>query len=250
MEQDPTPTPDNPELVEGPPFSASAVPESKSDPSTSSGQTVAGKKPKSGWINVLVDYGPLLVFFLTYRFYKPDGEDAAAEILAVIRGTGAFIVTALVALAVSKWRLGKVSPMLWLSTVLIVGFGALTIYFGDKLYIQIKPTVIYLLFGSSLLIGWRMDKPLFKWLLEAAFDGLNDAGWLKLSRNWGFFFFFLAALNEVLRHYLSFGDWAFAKLWVFLPLSFLFTFTQLPMLLRHGFAAEDAKEEITPPPTG
>ena len=111
----------------------------------------AAKKPKSGWISVLVDYGPLLVFFLTYRYYKPEGEDAAGEIFAVIRGTGAFIVAALAALAISKWRLGKVSPMLWL----------------------------------------------------------------------------------------------------FLPLSFLFTFTQLPMLLRHGLTVEGAKEEeTTPPPTG
>ena len=208
------------------------------------------KKPKSGWINVFVDYGPLLVFFLTYRFYKPDGEDAAAEILAVIRGTGAFIVAALAALAVSKWRLGKVSPMLWLSTVLIVGFGALTIFFGDPTFVQLKPTIIYIGFGAILLAGYAKGKALLKTLLEAAFDGLNDAGWLKLSRNWGVFFLALAVLNETLRMTLSFGDWLAAKLWVFLPLSFLFTFTQLPMLLRHGFAAEDAKEEITPPPTG
>jgi intracellular septation protein len=209
------------------------------------------KKPKSGWINVLVDYGPLLVFFMTYRLYKPDGDDIAGEIFAVVRSTGAFIVAALVALAVSKWRLGKISPMLWLSTALIVGFGAFTIYTGDPWWIQRKPTAIYLLFGVALLIGCWRGKALLKYLLEAAFDGLDDAGWLILSRNWGVFFFFLAALNEALARTLSFESWLAAKLWVFLPLSFLFTFTQLPMLLRHGLTAEGAKEEeTTPPPTG
>lgn len=209
------------------------------------------KKAKSGWINVLVDYGPLLVFFLTYRAYSPDGDDAAAEILAVIRGTGAFIVAALGALAISKWRLGKVSPMLWLSTALIVGFGALTIFFGDPTFVQLKPTIIYLAFGVVLLAGYSKGKALLKVLLEAAFEGLSDEGWLKLSRNWGVFFLALAALNETLRMTLSFGDWLAAKLWVFLPLSFLFTFTQLPMLLRHGLTTEGAKEEeSTPPPTG
>ena len=65
------------------------------------------------------------------------------------------------------------------------------------------------------------------------------------------FFFFLAALNEVLARTLSFESWLAAKLWVFLPLSFLFTFTQLPMLLRHGLTTEGAKEEeTTPPPPG
>jgi len=208
------------------------------------------KKRKSGWTNVLVDYGPLIVFFLTYRWYKPEGEDIAGEIFAVVRSTGAFIVAALVALAVSKWRLGRVSPMLWLSTALIVGFGAFTIYTGDPWWIQRKPTVIYTLFAVALIVGWLNGKAMLKYLLEAAFDGLNDEGWLKLSRNWGFFFVFLALLNEVLARSLSFESWLASKLWVFFPLSFLFTFTQLPMLLRHGLAAEAAVEEETnPPPT-
>jgi len=212
-------------------------------------QAKARPKAKSGWINLLVDYGPLIVFFLAYRHYSPDGEDMAGELLAVVKSTGAFIIAAIVALAVSKWRLGKVSPMLWLSTALIVGFGALTIYFHDQFYVQIKPTVIYLAFGISLLVGWRMDKALLKWLLEAAFEGLSEEGWRKLSRNWGFFFLVLAALNTALMFTLSFGAWLAAKIWVFLPLSFLFTFAQLPMLLRHGLAAEDKPEVIEHPPS-
>lgn len=206
------------------------------------------KKPKSGWINILVDYGPLLVFFLTYRYFAPEGEDAAGEIFAVIRGTGAFIVAALAALAVSKWRLGKISPMLWLSTVLIVGFGALTIYFQNERFIQWKPTIIYVGFGALLVGGWIKGKALLKVLLEAAFDGLSDEGWLKLSLNWGLFFFFLAVLNTTLMYTISFESWLAAKIWLFLPLSFLFTFTQLPMLLRHGLDVEDKKEVLENPP--
>ena len=79
-------------------------------------------------------------------------------------------------------------------------------------------------------------------LLEAAFEGVDREGWLKLSRNWGFFFFALAALNEVLVRVMDFEGWLWAKLWVFMPLSFLFTFTQIPMLLRHGLALDDAEE--------
>jgi intracellular septation protein len=208
----------------------------------------APKTSRSGWLNVLVDYGPLLVFFLTYRWFAPEGEDIAGEIFAVIRGTGAFIAAAIAALAFSKFYLGKVSPMLWLSTALIVGFGTLTIYLHDEFWVQLKPTIIYLLFGVALLIGWWRGKALLQTLLEAAFDGLNHEGWLKLSRNWGVFFLFLAALNETLRMALSFGDWLAAKLYVFLPLSFLFTFTQLPMLLRHGLNIEDKAEVLENPP--
>lgn len=206
-------------------------------------------KPKSGWLNILVDYGPLLVFFLSYRYFSPEGDDMAGEILAVIRGTGAFIVAALAALAFSKWYLGKVSPMLWLSTVLIVGFGALTIYFQDERFIQWKPTIIYAGFGVLLIGGWFKGRALLKILLEAAFDGLSDEGWLKLSLNWGLFFLVLAALNTTLMFTISFESWLAAKLWLFLPLSFLFTFTQLPMLLRHGLSVDDKAEVLENPPS-
>ena len=103
-----------------------------------------------------------------------------------------------------------------------------------RFYIQVKPTAIYLIFGLSLLIGVARGKALLKTLLAAAFDGLDDKGWMILSRNWGIFFLFLAALNEGFRHYLSFGGWLQSKLYVFLPLSFVFTFLHMPMLLRHG----------------
>ena len=208
------------------------------------------KKP-SGWLNIAIDYGPILVFFLVYRWSKPDGDSPSGEIFAVVQSTGAFIGAAILALAVSKWKLGRVSPMLMLSTALIVGFGALTIWLRDERFIQLKPTIIYLMFAVLLIVGWLRGKALLQVLLEAAFEGLDHEGWMKLSRNWGLFFVFLAGLNEVLRAQLSFGDWLWAKLWVFMPLSFLFTFTQIPMLMRHGLASEGLKEEeTTPPPTG
>ncbi|KLE35318.1 inner membrane-spanning protein YciB [Aurantiacibacter luteus] len=210
-------------------------------------------KPKgSGWISVAVDYGPLLVFFLTYKYFAPvDESDMAGEVFAVVRGTVAFIVAAVVALAISKWRLGKVSPMLMLSTALIVGFGALTIYFQDERFIQWKPGIVYVLFAVVLLAGYARGKALLKILLEAAFDGLSDEGWLKLSRNWGLFFIVLAAINTVLIYSVSFETWLGMKLWLFLPLTFLFTFSQVPMLMRHGLDVGETEEVVkNEPPTG
>ena len=213
-------------------------------------------KPKSGWLNVAVDYGPLLVFFLTYKWFSPeDGADMIAEVAAVIAGTTAFIFAAIIALAVSKFRLGKISPMLWLSTALIVGFGALTIYFQDERFIQWKPTIVYAIFAVALLVGVARGVSLLKVLLDAAFEGLDDTGWLKLSRNWGLFFIVLGVLNTVLIYTVSFETWLGMKLWLFLPLTFLFTFTQVPMLMRYGLAVgeeEEAAEEAVKnePPTG
>lgn len=212
--------------------------------------TPTPKKPKSSWVNLLVDYGPLLVFLAVYKIVSPAHDTSGiGAIVAVIKSTGAFMIAAVVALIVSKWRLGSVSRMLWLSTALIVGFGGLTILLRDPFYVQIKPTALYVFFGVVLLVGWMKGKAFLQWLLEAAFEGLNKEGWLKLSRNWGVFFLFLAVLNEVLRHYLSFGDWLATKIWVFMPLSFLFTFTQLPMLLKHGLSVGNEDEVVKNPPT-
>ncbi|QYU71037.1 septation protein IspZ [Leptolyngbya sp. 15MV] len=106
-------------------------------------------------------------------------------------------------------------------------------------------------FGLVLIAGWLKGRAFLQTLLEAAFEGLDREGWLKLSRNWGVFFLALAGLNEILRQTMSFEGWLWAKLWVFMPLSFLFTFTQIPMLLRHGLALEDKDEPLKQqPPTG
>ena len=101
------------------------------------------------------------------------------------------------------------------------------------------------------LVGYFAGRALLKILLEAAFEGLTDEGWLKLSRNWGVFFLLLAVLNEVLVATMDFEGWLWAKLWVFLPLTFLFTFANIPMLMKHGLSIDDADEVIKDePPTG
>ncbi|KPH60395.1 MULTISPECIES: inner membrane-spanning protein YciB [Novosphingobium] len=206
--------------------------------------TTSAEKPKSSWVNLVVDFGPLLVFFLAYRHFSPAGEGSTiGTVSAVIKGTIAFMVATVIALGISKWRLGHISPMLWLTTVLIVGFGALTVVFHDAFWIQIKPTAVYLMFAGVLFFGLMRGKAMLKYLLQSAFEGLTEEGWLKLSRNWAWFFLLLAALNTALVFTVSFETWLQAKLWGFTVLSFVFTFSQLPMVLKHGMG-EAAKEEV------
>jgi intracellular septation protein len=204
------------------------------------------KKP--GWLNLLIDYGPVLVFFIAYRVSRPaDTHDGVGEIVAVTKSTGAFIVATVAALIFSKWKLGKISPMLWLSSALVIGFGALTMWSQDETWIRHKPTVVYLLFAGALFWGWWRGRPTLKYLLESAFEGLNDTGWMKLSRNWAFFFLILAALNEVFAYkgWFTFDEWLRAKLVIFMPLSFIFTFAHIPMLLKHGLAAQEEDEAVS-----
>lgn len=189
-----------------------------------------------GWISFAVDFGPLLIFFAVFQLTKGDGAFGATS--GAIKATLAFMAAIIVALFISQWKLKKISPMLWVSSILIIGFGALTVYFHDEKFIQIKPTIIYAFFALLLLGGWMAGRPLIRYLLQAAFEGVDESGWLKLSRNWGLFFLVMAAANEAMRATFSFDLWLTVKVWGVTALSILFTFSQIPLLLRHGLRLE------------
>ena len=186
-------------------------------------------------LSFALDFGPLLIFFLVYKFGAPEGN----PITSAIYGTIAFMGAIVIAMGISKWKLGKVSPMMWMSAVLILGFGALTIYFADPRFIQHKPTIIYAGFALILFGGLLRRKAMLKSLLQAAFEGLNDTGWLKLSRNWGIFFAAMAVLNELMVATLSFDWWLTIKVWGVPAVSFLFAMANIPMLMKHGFTVEE-----------
>ena len=202
---------------------------------------------KHGWLNFAIDFGPLLVFFLTYKF-SSGGTGAFAATTGAIKGTVAFMAAIIVAMIVSKWKLGRISPMLWMSSILVLGFGALTIWFHDERFIVMKPTIIYAAFAVLLLGGWLLKKPMLKYLLQSALEGVTERGWLLLSRNWGLFFAALGVANHVMYELIqakqmSFDLWLTIKVWGVTALSFLFTLTQVPVMLKHGLAVTEGADK-------
>lgn len=211
------------------------------------------KPAHNGTLSLALDFGPLLVFFLTY---KGAGWvwGAGNPITAMTFSTAAFMAAIVIAVIISKVKLGRVSPMLWLSALLILFFGGLTIYFRDQSFIQVKPTIIYAFFALMLFAGLLRGKPLLKYLLQAAYDGLTETGWLKLSRNWALFFVAMAIANEGMRRTMTFDTWLAVKVWGVTIVSVLFAAANIPMLMRHGLTLgeEPKSDEIgeTSPPQG
>ena len=220
-------------------------------------------KPASPGLRMAIDYGPLVVFFAV-NFLAPsvalmrlvaastgflnDLDRMAALVIArVIVATVAFMIATVAAIVVSKVKLGKVSPMLLITGALVVVFGGLTIYFHDPRFIQMKPTFVYLIFAGVLTFGLLTGRPLLQGLLEAAYPGLSAEGWRKLTRNWAVFFAGMAVLNEVVWRNTSWDFWVGFKLWGAIPLTLLFAFANIPMLLKHGLQTEgDAVAGIPP----
>lgn len=196
--------------------------------------TLPTKKPPLGaGQRLAIDIGPIAIFFLV-NFLTPG-----LDIVKLLAGTAAFMVASIAAMIYSLIRAGRISPMLWLTGTLVLVFGGLTLYFHNKDFIQIKPTVIYAMLSAILVFGLLTGRPLLSLFLEAAYPGLSPLGWRKLTINWAVFFACLAVLNEVVRHEFSYAFWLGFKLWGVIPLTLLFAFANVPMLMKHGFTLND-----------
>lgn len=200
----------------------------------------AETKPASAGLRLAIDIGPLIVFFAV------NFLTGGPKLARVIAATAAFMVAIVIAMIVSQWKLGRISPMLWLSGVLVLVFGGLTLYFHDQLFIQLKPTIVYGMLAAVLAFGLFTGRPLLKVMLETAYPGLSEVGWRKLTINWTIFFVAMAVLNEVVRLSVDWDTWTLFKVWAVIPLTLVFAFANIPMLMKHGLG-----EEPTPvPPEG
>src|ERR1700750_798356 len=168
-----------------------------------------------------LDLGPLIIFFVTFQFF------------GIFPATAVFIVVILAALGIGYAMDGKVSPMALVTAGMVVVFGGLTLYFKNDTFLKMKPTVIYLMFASALLGGLAFNRLFIKYALSFEF-GLPEEPWRSLTWRWGIFFVGLAALNEVVWRNFSTGNWVIFKVWIILPLIFLFGAAQAPLLLKHS----------------
>lgn len=201
----------------------------------------AATKPRelSPGLRMAVDFGPLAVFFLA-NMLAPN-----PKLLKVLTATTAFMIATGVAMIVSRVKAGRISPMLWITGVLVLFFGGLTLWFRDDTFIKMKPTIVYTMFAVILGFGLATGRPLLRMLLESAYPGLNETGWRKLTVNWVGFFAFMAVLNEAVWRTQSWDFWVGFKLWGAVPLTLLFAILNIPMLLRHGL--NDGKDAPIPP---
>ena len=174
-------------------------------------------------IKFAADFGPLLIFFTIY--FKNENNLKVA--------IPPFIVATLIALVVI-YILEKKIPMVPLvSGVLITLFGGLTLYFDNKIFFFMKPTIINLLFASVLFFGkYFTEKPLLKIFFQNSIN-LQDEGWKKLNNRWISFFVLVAILNEVVWRTQSEAFWINFKVWGLLPISFLFAASQYPLINKY-----------------
>jgi intracellular septation protein len=196
------------------------------------------------WLKMALELGPLIIFFIA----NARGEQVAERVPAIAAlggpiffATAAFIVAVLVSLAVSFTLTRRLPLMPFVTAIVVVVFGGLTLWLQNETFIKLKPTIIYVLFGVVLLGGLVFGKSLLGYVFDSVFR-LTDEGWRKLTLRWGLFFLVLAVLNEIVWRSVSTDTWVTFKVFGFLPLTFLFAVAQVPLINRATVSDEKSEE--------
>ena len=169
------------------------------------------------------DFGPLLIFFIVY--FKTENNLKAA--------IPPFIIATIIALIVVYFLEKKIPMVPLASCILITLFGGLTLYFDNKVFFYMKPTIINIMFALILFFGkFFTDRPLLKVFFQNALN-LEDVGWKKLNSRWISFFIFVAILNEIVWRTQTEAFWVNFKVWGLLPISFLFAASQISVINKY-----------------
>jgi intracellular septation protein len=212
--------------------------------SDTSTDTHASKAEKQNpLLKMALELGPLLIFF----FGNLRGEWLAKTFpeLSAIGGplliaTALFMVATVISLIISKIVFKHLPVMPFVSGIVVLVFGGLSIWLQDETFIKMKPTIVNTLFGVVLLGGLAVGTSLLGYVFNAAFQ-LDAEGWRKLTLRWGIFFLFLAVLNEVVWRNFSDDVWVSFKVWGTMPITILFTLAQMPLIMKHSLEEKEAE---------
>jgi intracellular septation protein len=200
--------------------------------------TEKAAEPEINWeelrpqiIKMALELGPLVIFFIA---------NARADIFVA---TAWFMGAMVVSLALSWLILKKIAVMPLVTGVVVLVFGGLTLWLQDDTFIKIKPTITNGLFASILLGGLLFGHSLLKYVFGDVYK-LRPEGWSKLTLNWGLFFVVLAIINEAVwrggNAYFPNDPkaatdlWVAFKVWGVMPLTVLFSISQLSLLNKYA----------------
>ena len=170
---------------------------------------------------LLIDIGPLAVFFI---FYKINGD--------LIDAILPLMVATIIAILASYILEKKIPIMPTFGAGVLLIFGGLTLLFDNKIFIFMKPTIINFIFAAILYGGIILKKPLLKYFLGSALK-LEEEGWNTLTHRWIAFFVALAILNEIVWRTMSEDLWVNFKVFGILPITIIFTMTQIPLIKKY-----------------
>lgn len=172
-------------------------------------------------MKLLFDFFPILLFFIAFKIFD------------IYVATAVAIAASLLQVGLSWLKNRHVEAMHWVTLVIIVVFGGLTLYLQDEQFIKWKPTVINWLFGAVFLASqWMGEKTMIERMMGGNLS-LPTAVWRNLNLSWTLFFFILGGVNFFVMSTFDTATWVNFKLFGMLGLTLVFVLVQSFYLSRH-----------------
>lgn len=169
----------------------------------------------------LIDFIPLLIFFLVYKLQD------------IYWATGSLIIATALQIALTWFIWRKVEKMHLVTFVMVLFFGSLTMIFHDDTFIKWKVTVVYVVFALTLLISQiAFNKPLIRSMFGDEIP-LAEKQWHTLGYAWAAFFSACAALNLYIAFNFEQAVWVNFKVFGLFGLTFAFAIGSGVYLWRH-----------------
>jgi len=168
-------------------------------------------KQVSNGLKSVLEFGPVALFFIAYIWLKDevfqfDGTEYGGFIIVT-----AGFVPLMILSTLALWKLtGTLSKMQIFTVVLVTVFGGLSVWQNDKSFLQMKPTILYLLFAAILGFGLLRKQSYLQYMMGEMMP-LQDRGWMILTQRMALLFLALAVLNEVIWRNMSEETWVYFK---------------------------------------
>lgn len=184
----------------------------------------------------LFDFFPVLLFFVTFKFYEDPKE-------GILAATAVIIVATVVQVGVTWLRNRRVEKMHVITLALVVVFGGLTLAIENEMFIKWKPTVANWLFALAFLI-WPLfrKKTIVQQLMEKNIE-LPAPIWTRLNLSWVLFFVAMGVANLYVIYNFDTDTWVDFKLFGLMGLTFAFVIAQGFYLIRHVKPEDEAEEQ-------
>ena len=188
---------------------------------TPSGNAKDDETPPSNGRRMLLDFGPLFLFFGANYLHS--------DLMFSVK---VLVVATIVSLAAS-WVLERRIPMMAaFGCAALVFFAGLTLYFDNELFIKIKPTILTLMFAAAIAVGRAMGRNPLAAIMGSQVK-LTNNGWRIMSWLWVAMFACSALANEIAWRTLSTDSWVTFKVFGLTGISLGFVMLSLPIIQKH-----------------
>lgn len=175
-------------------------------------------------LNLFYDFIPVLLFFVAFKLY--------GIYVATVVG---IVATALQVVITTLWK-KKLDRKQLVTLFVFVVFGGMTLYFHNPIFVKWKPSIIFWIFGTVLLLSHFIGKKvIIQRMMENMLEGkkLPQPVWKRMNLSWAIFFLTLGTVNIFIAYHFSTDSWVNFKFYGILGSLITFSVVQALFLSRY-----------------